>query len=61
MGDKCKILWFEDHKFDQWTIKDSLSIMRSDDKTVVGKTVIQSRKCQKCGLTEFKKDKQMYL
>lgn len=54
---QCKILWFEDHNFDQWKIVEESNIVRGSDKGVIGKIVLQARKCKKCGLTEFKKEK----
>lgn len=58
---QCKVLWFDDHKFDPWKIVDQLQITRGSDSNVVGKVFVQTRKCSKCGLTEITKHKVMYL
>ena len=44
------------HKFDQWKIKEDSTITRGgESKEVIGRWLLQERKCLKCGFVELNK------
>jgi len=53
---KCDRWWGTSHRFDQWKVKEDSTITRSGDKKeVIGRWLLQERKCLKCGFIELNK------
>ena len=54
---KCDCWYGARHKFDQWKIKEDREISRTGEKInqIVGRWLVQERKCQKCGFVELNK------
>lgn len=50
MTNCSSFLFFSNHDFDKWEVVDSGNLLR--EGIVVGKWMIQERKCSKCGYVE---------
>lgn len=54
---KCDRWYGAKHKFDQWKVKEDNLITRIGERKneVIGRWILQERKCSKCGFVEFNK------
>ena len=47
--------WMGIHDWDEWKILRAYNILRTEDKSKIGFSILQSRKCKKCGKTQLDK------
>jgi hypothetical protein len=54
---KCERWYGFKHKFDQWRVREDSTITRGGDKSkeVIGRWLLQERKCLRCGFVELNK------
>ena len=56
LDNKCERWWGHSHKWGEWKIKEDSTITRGgESKEVIGRWLLQERKCLRCGIVELNK------